>query len=260
MEKRISVIKEWLYEAGEKIKNAENKKLTIDEKPSRNDLVTNMDREIQAFLIDKIHRFNPEAKILAEEDGYSKVNDFTGQLFVIDPIDGTLNFVVERENFCIMLGVYEDGKGQLGFIYDVVKEELYWGGSGIGVYKNEEALPKPPNSGLSQGLLGVNGYLFSHNRFNVRTIAEKSMGARLYGCAGLELIAMLKGHHIGYISNLSPWDYAAGNILLEEFGMKYSGILGDKLKFAGREYYLAGTEKAYEEMRRLINDSQSSES
>ena len=101
MEKRISVIKEWLYEAGEKIKNAENKKLTIDQKTSRNDLVTNMDREIQAFLIDKIHRFNPEAKILAEEDGYSKVNDFTGQLFVIDPIDGTLNFVVERENFCI---------------------------------------------------------------------------------------------------------------------------------------------------------------
>lgn len=144
MEKRISVIKEWLYEAGEKIKNAENKKLTIDQKTSRNDLVTNMDREIQAFLIDKIHRFNPEAKILAEEDGYSKVNDFTGQLFVIDPIDGTLNFVVERENFCIMLGVYEDGKGQLGFIYDVAKEELYWGGNGIGVYRNEEALPKPP--------------------------------------------------------------------------------------------------------------------
>ncbi len=254
MKNLINTIKVWLYEAGDKIKTAQRESLTIDQKTNRNDLVTNMDREIQAFLIDKIHRFNPKAKILAEEDGYSEVTDFSGQLFVIDPIDGTLNFVVERENFCIMLAVYESGKGQLGFIYDVVKGELYWGGSGLGVYKNEQALPKPPNNGLSQGLLGVNGYLFSHDRFNVRKIGEKSMGVRIYGCAGLELIAMLKGNHIGYISNLSPWDYAAGNVLLKEFGMRYSGLSGDQLKFSGREYYLAGTEKAYEEMRELIDE------
>lgn len=51
------------------------------------------------------------------------------------------------------------------------------------------------------------------------------MGTRMYGCAGLELVAILKGNHIAYISNLSPWDYAAGNVLLEEFGMVTSGLL-----------------------------------
>ena len=55
------------------------------------------------------------------------------------------------------------------------------------------------------------------------------MGVRISGCAGLEIIAMLKGNHHGYLSNLSPWDYAAGLVLLEEFGFKYSGITGKPL-------------------------------
>lgn len=58
-----------------------------------------MDREVQAFLIEKIQAYNPEAKILAEEEGYSELESFEGQVFVIDPIDGTMNFVLEQENF-----------------------------------------------------------------------------------------------------------------------------------------------------------------
>lgn len=255
MEKRelINHIKEWLHEAAEKIQKTQSTSLTIDQKNNRKDLVTNMDREIQAFLIDKILSYNPKAKILAEEEGYSELESFDGQVFVIDPIDGTLNFVLEQENFCMMIGVYENGLGQLGFIYNVAEKTLYWGGKGLGVYKNEQLLSKPQNQSLSNGLIGLNGYLFSHNRFNVRTIGEKSMGVRIYGCAGIEIIALLKGSHIGYIGNLSPWDYAAGNILLDEFGMKYSGISGEKLKFKGREYYLAATPQAYDEIHELLN-------
>lgn len=85
----------------------------------------------------------------------------------------------------------------------------FWGGKGIGVYKNDEPLPRPANKSLSEGLLGVNSYLFGHNKYGIREIAESSMGTRMYGCAGLELVAILKGNHIAYISNLSPWDYAA---------------------------------------------------
>ena len=80
----------------------------------------------------------------------------------------------------------------------------FWGGKGIGVYKNDEPLPRPANKSLSEGLLGVNSYLFGHNKYGIREIAESSMGTRMYGCAGLELVAILKGNHIAYISNLSP--------------------------------------------------------
>ncbi|MBF8807909.1 MAG: inositol monophosphatase family protein [Enterococcus lacertideformus] len=249
----IKLIKLWLHEAGRKIRKVQEKTLTIDQKKDRKDLVTNVDREIQAFLIRHIHAYNPESKILAEEEGYSELDDFTGQVFVVDPIDGTLNFVLEQENFCIMLGVYENGVGQLGFIYDVMTETLYWGGKKLGVYKNDQLLPRPQNQKLEDGLIGVNGYLFSYNRWNIRTIGEKSMGVRIYGCAGIELIALIKGKHVGYIANLSPWDYGAGNVLLEELGLKYSGLSGEKLKFHGREYYLAATPQAYEEIRILID-------
>ncbi len=246
MEKMIEEIIGWLVAAKEKILHAQNDQLTVAEKTNRKDLVTNMDREIQAFLINKIHSAYPQAKILAEEEGYNNLSDLSGQVFIIDPIDGTLNFVVQGENFCIMLAYYEDGVGQLGFIYDVMRDELYWGGKTIGVYKNDVKLPQPQDLPLDKGLIAINSYLFGHDRFNIHAIGEQSIGVRMCGCAGLELIAMLKGNHIGYISNLSPWDYAAGNVLLEEFGMRYSGFSGAPLTFSGREYYLAATPTAYE--------------
>ena len=251
MEQMIDHIKSWLEEAGEKIKSSQQT-LTISQKSNRTDLVTNVDRNIQNFLIEKIHSYDPEAKILAEEEGGNQLADLDGRVFIIDPIDGTLNFVIEGENFCIMLAVYESGVGKLGFIYDVMRNELFWGGKGIGVYKNDKPMPRPANKSLSEGLLGVNSYLFGHNKYGIREIAESSMGTRMYGCAGLELAAILKGNHIAYISNLSPWDYAAGNVLLEEFGMVTSGLFGTPLTFDRREYYLAGTPCAYAEIADLL--------
>ena len=92
----IHQIKIWLKEAAEKIRAVQIKTLKVDQKTNRKDLVTNMDREVQAFLIEKIQAYNPEAKILAEEEGYSELESFEGQVFVIDPIDGTMNFVLEQ--------------------------------------------------------------------------------------------------------------------------------------------------------------------
>ena len=80
-------------------------------------------------------------------------------MWIIDPIDGTMNFVMERENFCIMLAVYEDGIGKLGFIYDVMREELYWGGKGLGVYRNNQLLKAPTMKALADGLWGMNAYM-----------------------------------------------------------------------------------------------------
>ena len=99
----------------------------------------------------------------------------------------------------------------------------FWGGKGIGVYKMmSHCLDQQINP--YRKAYFVNSYLFGHNKYGIREIAESSMGTRMYGCAGLELVAILKGNHIAYISK-PPWDYAAGNVLLEEFGMVTSGLL-----------------------------------
>lgn len=252
MSEQIQEIKDWLYEAGEKIKASFREELKVDQKSNRTDLVTNMDRDIQKFLIENIQSAYPKARILAEESGYNTLDTMEGTVFVIDPIDGTLNFVLEKENFCIMLAVYEEGQSKLGFIYNVMQEELYWGGREFGVYCNEKKLTKPENKLLSEGLIGMNAHMYLRNQYEAQKIGEVSMGVRMSGCAGIELIAILKGTRIGYLSNLSPWDYAAGCAMLDAFDFPYSGLTGKPLHFNGREHFVAGTPKMVEEVSKIL--------
>lgn len=247
-EKLIIQIKKWLEEAAAYIRKNIRAEIEVTEKSGRTDLVTNMDEEIQGFLIDKIQKNYPKDRILGEEKGYSSIDSFTGRVWIIDPIDGTMNFVMEKENFCIMIGIYVDGKGELGFIYDVMNHQCYWGGVDLGVHCNDRLLKSPKMKSLSDGLMGMNAFMFGKNIHHAKEIGETSRGIRVTGCAGLELIAMLKGNHIGYLSNLYPWDYAAGIVLLNEFGFFYSNVSGEPLKFSGREYFLAATPVAYQEI------------
>lgn len=242
-------VRGWMIEAAQQIRENFSQKLEIVEKASRTDIVTNMDKATQEFLIQKIQTSYPDDQIMGEEEGYSELASMAGRVWVIDPIDGTLNFVKEQENFCIMMAFYIDGVGQLGFILDVMRDEFYWGGSEIGVYVNDERLAAPEMLELSDGLLGVNGWMYGHNISHARDIGEVSMGVRVSGCAGLEFIAMLKGNHIGYVSNLCPWDYAAGSILTSELGFRFSRLDGQELSFNGREFFLAATPNAYREIQ-----------
>ncbi|MGH2162422.1 inositol monophosphatase family protein, partial [Enterococcus faecalis] len=78
---------------------------------------------------------------------------------------------MERENFCIMLSLYEDGIGKLRFIYDVMPEELYWGGKGLGVYRNNQLLKAPTMNALSDRLWGMNAYRHGKNIQHATEIA-----------------------------------------------------------------------------------------
>ncbi|MGX7196113.1 inositol monophosphatase family protein [Enterococcus olivae] len=252
----INEIRYWMKEAGEKIKHAlSEEELTVDTKTSRKDLVTNIDKMIQEYLADQMLAFDPESKILGEENGHDQLKDLSGRVFIIDPIDGTMNFVLEQENFCIMVAVYEDGEGLLGFVYDVMEDRLLWGGRDIGVFLNEERVPVPADCPLSEGLLGMNASMYAQNAYNAQLMGDRSMGVRMSGCAGLELIDMALGKRIGYVSHLAPWDYAPGGVLIEALGMKMSSIYGETLKIDGRERFLAGTPAAYEEMLTLALQS-----
>lgn len=251
----VEEIISWIKEAGERIKASLETDIHVDEKSNRTDLVTNIDKETQQFLIEKIRENDPNANILAEEEGFSEQAVDKGRVYIIDPIDGTLNFVLEQENFCVMLAIFEEGIGQYGFIYDVMRNELYWG-SKNGVYCNNEKIAAPENIPLEAGLIGMNAYMYAHDRFSALEIGEQSMGIRISGCAGLEMIAMLKGNHHAYISNLSPWDYAAGIVLLEAFGFQYSTPAGQPLKFSGREPIFIGNKQTYQQML-AINEGKS---
>lgn len=245
----INEVKYWMIQAGENLKQAlQEEALVIDTKSSRTDLVTNLDKEIQDFLVSKIAIFDPTAKILGEENNQNLVEDFNGRVYIIDPIDGTMNFVLEGENFCIMIAVYEEGKGVLGFVYNVMKNEFLWGGPSIGVFVNEERVEQPLDLSLEEGLLGVNAKMYRDNLLGIQSAAKRAMGVRMSGCAGVELIHMLRGRRVGYISNLAPWDYAAGGVLIQSMGMKMSTLDGKALNLQDREHFLAATPTAYQQI------------
>lgn len=240
----------WIYEAAERIKSGLGDALKVDQKKGRTDLVTNVDQETQDFIVKKIRSFDPEAKILGEENGLDQTPIDHGRVFVIDPIDGTLNFVMQQENFCIMLAVYEEGIGQLGFIYDVMRDELFWGGPKVGkVFFNKQELAAPENKMLDEGLIGMNAALYRKNLYHAQEIANTSMGIRVLGCAGLDFIAIIKGTQLGYISMLSPWDYAAGKIMMEQLGMVICGADNQPLNFRGREFFIGATQAAMKDIQ-----------
>ena len=245
----INEMKRWMVEAGENLKKALAKEsLEVDTKSSRTDLVTNLDKQTQDFLIERIVSFDSTANILAEENGKHALSSMEGRVYVIDPIDGTMNFVLEGENFCIMVGIYEDGEPVLGFIYNVIKEEFLWGGPSIGVYLNEDRVNQPTIPSLSAGLVGINCKMYRENVGNSQEVGRRSMGVRMSGCAGVELVHLALGRRVAYISNLSPWDYAAGGAILQTFGMKLSNFNGEPLKFDGQEQFLAASAPIYDEI------------
>ncbi len=110
------------------------KALIIETKSNAADLVTNMDREIEQFLIGKIKETFPHHHILGEEGYGDEVTSSDGVVWLIDPIDGTMNFVHQKRNFAISIGIYENGIGKIGLIYDPVHDELYHALKGAGAF------------------------------------------------------------------------------------------------------------------------------
>ena len=129
-----------------------------------------------------------------------------------------------------------------------MKNEFLWGGPSVGVFRDEERLAQPLDLGLEDGLLGVNTKMYRENIRDIQQVTQQAMGVRMSGCAGVELNHMVMGRRVGYISNLAPWDYAAGGVLIEAMGMKMSRIDGKPLDLQDRQHFLAATPTAYQQI------------
>jgi myo-inositol-1(or 4)-monophosphatase len=231
-------------------KMAEN--LAVDEKTNRRDLVTELDRINQARLIQALTEILPSAKILAEET-QTTLADSAGLIWVIDPIDGTMNFVKQQEDFAVMVALYQDGKPLLGYIYDIMRDILLHGGVGIGkVFQNQIEIKKPVDLALTDGLIGLSGPLLIHNFCNFQAIEAKSLGARVLGSAGIEFIRVILGKQVGYISRLKPWDFAAGNALATALELKVGCVDGGPVNVLKSGVVLVATKKAYSAIINIV--------
>ncbi|PLR69596.1 inositol monophosphatase family protein [Bacillus sp. UMB0893] len=231
--------KSWIYEAGEKIRQSFQNELSIQTKSNPDDLVTNMDKETEQYLISKINETYPEHRILGEEGFGNEIQSLEGIVWIVDPIDGTMNFVHQQRNFAISIGIYEDGIGKIGLIYDVVHDELYHAVRGNGAYMNDIRLPKLKDVPLNEAVIALNATWVMENRridHNLLIpIAKAVRGTRSYGSATLEFAYVASGRLDAYITlRLAPWDFAAGLILLEEVGASATTLKGEKISLLGQ--------------------------
>lgn len=226
--------------------------LTVAEKTSRRDLVTNVDHSNEDFLVRQIRALDPVAKILAEEGTGDQVTDMNGHVWIVDPIDGTMNFVHQRNHFAMMVGLYVDGKPTLGYIFDVMANKLYAGGPEVGVTLNGELLAAPADVDLSAGLFGASAPLLIQDRFNMQTIIAKSLGPRIMGSAGIQISQVLAGELVGYLSYLRPWDFAAGRVLAESLSLVVSRVDGNPVNMLSSGAVLIATKRAQRSILAIV--------
>jgi len=237
----FSYAKEWILEAGELIRRKINDPLIIETKSSPKDLVTEIDKEVEYFLASKIRETFPKHYLFSEEGYGDDIKSLDGIVWIIDPIDGTMNFVEQKRNFAISIGIFHQGIGEIGLVYDCMAENLYTGLKGQGAYKNDHQLPHLEESlKLDEAILGFNHYWLCENDVIdervMQQLVKKVLGSRTYGSAALKLAFIAEGIVDGYLTmNLAPWDIAGGMVIANEVGAVSTNLDGGPINMLTRD-------------------------
>lgn len=247
------VAREWTYEAAMIIKRSLASPIQIEAKSNPNDLVTEVDRAVEAFFFEKIQETYPEHYFLGEEGVAEEIQSLNGTVWIIDPIDGTMNFVHQKYNFAISVAVYHDGVGMIGLVYDVISDELFHAVRGHGAYINDVELVPVKERPLHESIIGLNARWLVEERNQYRNplkaLVRDVRSVRSYGSAAIEIAYVAADRLDGYLSvNLSPWDYAAAIVLLEEVGCKASTFRGEPLDLLSQSPVIVGKPHLHKEM------------
>lgn len=234
METKLAFAEGLIRQAGQLVREQMCGKLVIESKGACDDLVTNLDKAVQHFWVERILAHYPTDQILAEEEGLQAPYD-QGSVWILDPIDGTLNFIVQGDEFSLMMAYFEEGQGKFALIYDVMKDILYKGLAQGPVTKNQEILSPYKKRPLSESLIACNARLFASNSYHLADLAQETLGVRMYGAAGISMGHVLSGRLLAYFSNLYPWDYAAAGILGNSLGYEVLTLDGQQPDYTSRQ-------------------------
>lgn len=238
-------VRAWTLQAGAQIRDKIYDPRTINIKSNPKDLVTEMDEEVEFFFANKIKRYYPDHLLLGEEGYGDKEIDETKTIWILDPIDGTMNFVHQKQNFAISIGIYDEGVGEIGFIYDVMNNNLYSAMRDNGAFKNDRKLDRLSTSKrIKESIICMNHYwLMENSRFDHRVtqqLVRDVRGTRAYGSAALEFAYIAEGALDAYVTmQLEPWDIAAGKIIVQEVGGITTNVWGEEVGMLERSSILS---------------------
>ena len=227
----------------------------IFHKGGHNDLVTDVDRQCETIIINRVKKDFPNHGILAEESG-GRVED--GKFcWVIDPIDGTTNYTHGFPFFCTSVGVMYGGETKIGVVYDPSRKELFSAEKGQGAFLNGNRINVSGTENICDSLISTG---FAYNvcsRVGILPYFEKilrhAQAVRRPGSAAMDLCYMACGRFDGFFEfGLNPWDTAAGLLIVREAGGTVTTLDGSHYDIF-KEEIVASNGRIHEEFLRLLN-------
>lgn len=212
----------------------------IEQKDGFNNLVSYVDKEAERRLVDGLRAIFPAAGFITEEGTVAQASrqEYT---WIIDPLDGTTNFLHGLPLFSISLALVHQGKPVLGVIHDICRNDCYYAVQDDHAYCNDRPIHTSVATYLSESLLAT-GFPYYHFEKRepyleiIKEFLEKSHGVRRLGSAAIDMAFVACGRFEGFFEyNLNPWDVAAGAIIIEQAG-------GSVTDFTGGSNYLFGGE------------------
>ena len=256
-EKRLKVAMKIARAAGDIQRDRYETPLEIQTKSVDIDLVTEVDRACEGLAVAKIEEMFPEDSILAEEGGGTDRKNALWR-WIIDPLDGTTNYAHGYPRFCISIGIEREKERTLAVIYDPIMDELYHAIRGGGAFRNNLKISVSQESLMERSLLAT-GFAYDQKRSkreNVEYFAaflQTARAMRRDGSAALDLCYVASGRLDGFWElKLSPWDVAAGYLLVEEAGGRISNLAGGAAFGSGREV-VASNGIIHDSMLKVIN-------
>ncbi len=251
MEPIVNIAIEAARKAGQIILRAVDRlDLVKVQEKGHNNFVTNVDQHAEAIIVDTIKKSYPSHSILAEESGYQEGSE-KEDCWIIDPIDGTTNFMHGFPHFAVSIGIRYQDKIEHGVIYDPVRDEIFSATRGRGARLNNKRIRVTREHQIEKCLIGTGFPNRDHdpklNFFlsSFATIYPKAAGLRRAGSAALDLAYVACGRLDGYWElGLSPWDMAAGSLIIREAGGLVSDFQGES-QFLESGQIVAGSPKIY---------------
>ena len=242
-------------EAGKIILSAHNQENSITAKEGKKNFVTKYDVAVQEFLFDELGKAFPEAEFIGEEsENNFSINSLR---FIIDPIDGTTNFMQDYRCSCISVALCKENEVIAGVVYNPYTAEIFSAEKGKGAYLNGERInvsERPLSDGLA--LFGTSPY-HPENTDEIfallRKVFDLSRDIRRSGSAAYDICMVACGRcEVFFEKELQPWDIAAGTLITKEAGGIVSDYEGEPINFSTPNDVIFANPKAYEEFKTLL--------
>ncbi|AEH52050.1 inositol monophosphatase family protein [Pseudothermotoga thermarum] len=229
----------------------------IDVKSHFSDVVTDVDYACQKMIVEIIKRKIPDAIFVLEEGKGGKSIPYAEKVFLIDPIDGTLNYSHSLPFFGVSIARLDKGQITEAAVYAPFSNELFYAKKGFGAFLNGKRIYNERQPSLKESLL-VTGIPYDQNLFDwtfksIYEVSKVVQEVRILGSAAVELCYVSCGRLDGYWEiGLKPWDIAAGVLIASESGIQISGIKGDFDLEKGE--ILASVKSIHEDLKRILGE------